>query len=53
LIGLRFGLLLSVAAILEVLLSPYRNALIPSYSWERISLFVRVLLLIIRIVFIL
>jgi hypothetical protein len=53
LIGLGFGLMLSIAAIVEVLLSLYRSAFITSYSWDKVALVVPVLLLVIGMVFVL
>jgi hypothetical protein len=50
LIGLGFGLLLSLAAILEVLLSLYKSAFISGYSWDKVFLIAPVLLLAIGLV---
>ncbi|HEV3065576.1 MAG TPA: hypothetical protein VGX93_09550 [Chthoniobacterales bacterium] len=47
LIGLGFGLMFAVAAIVEVLLSLYRSAFITTYSWDKFLLIVPVLLLVI------
>ena len=44
-IGLRFGLLLSLAAILEFLLSLYKSALVTGYNWDKIFLLSPILLL--------
>ena len=52
-IGLGFGLLLSLAAILEFLLSLYKSALITGYSWDKIFLLAPILLLAIGLVLIL
>lgn len=46
LIGLGFGLLLALAAVLEVLLSLYRSAFIAEYGWDRVFVLVPVVLLI-------
>ena len=53
LIGLALGLLLSIAAVLEVLLSLYRSALISDYGWDKIVVFVPILLLVIGLVLVL
>jgi hypothetical protein len=53
LIGLAFGLLLSIAAVLEVLLSLYRSALITDYGWDKVFVFVPILLLAIGLVLVL
>jgi hypothetical protein len=45
LVGLGFGLLLSLAAILEVLLSLYKSAFITGYSWDKVFLVAPILLL--------
>jgi len=47
LIGLGFGLMLAIAAIVEVLLSLYRSAFITSYSWDKVLLVAPLLLLVI------
>jgi len=47
LIGLGFGLMFAIAAIVEVLLSLYRSAFITAYSWDKVLLLVPILLLII------
>jgi uncharacterized membrane protein len=47
LIGLGFGLMLAIAAIVEVLMSLYRSAFITAYSWDKVLLIVPALLLII------
>jgi len=47
LIGLGFGLMFSIAAIVEVLLSLYRSAFITAYSWDKVVLLVPILLLVI------
>jgi uncharacterized membrane protein len=47
LIGLGFGLMFSIAAIVEVLLSLYRSAFISAYGWDKVLLLVPVLLLLI------
>jgi hypothetical protein len=47
LIGLGFGLMFAIAAIVEVLLSLYRSAFITAYSWDKVLLLVPVLLLVI------
>lgn len=47
LIGLGFGLMFAVAAIVEVLLSLYRSAFVSAYSWDKVVVLVPVLLLII------
>jgi hypothetical protein len=44
LIGLGFGLMLAVAAVLEVLLSLYRSAFITAYSWDKLFVIVPILL---------
>jgi len=44
-IGLGFGLMFAIAAIVEVLLSLYRSAFITTYSWDKFLLIVPVLLL--------
>jgi uncharacterized membrane protein len=53
LVGLGFGLLLSLAAILEVLLSLYKSAFITGYSWDKVFLIAPILLLAIGLVLIL
>ena len=53
LIGLGFGLMLAVAAILEVLLSLYRTSFITAYSWDKVFAFVPALLLAIGLVLVL
>jgi hypothetical protein len=45
LVGLGFGLMLALAAILEVLLSLYRTGFVGSYSWKKTFVVVPVLLL--------
>jgi hypothetical protein len=52
-IGLGFGLMLAIAGILEMLLSLYRGGFVTGYSWEKIIVFVPVLLLVIGLVLIL
>jgi hypothetical protein len=47
LIGLGFGLMLAIAAIVEILLSLYRSAFISAYSWDKVAVLVPVLLLIV------
>jgi uncharacterized membrane protein len=47
LIGLGFGLMFAIAAIVEVLLSLYRSAFITAYSWDKVLLLVPILLLVI------
>ena len=47
LIGLGFGLMLAIAAIVEILLSLYRSAFISAYSWDKVPVLVPVLLLIV------
>jgi hypothetical protein len=47
LIGLGFGLMFAIAAIVEVLLSLYRSAFITAYSWDKVLLLVPIILLII------
>jgi len=49
LIGLGFGLVLAVAAVLEVLLSLYRSAFITAYSWGKLFIIVPILLLVIGV----
>lgn len=46
LIGLGFGLLLALVAILEVLLSLYRSAFIVEYGWDQVFVLVPVVPLI-------
>jgi uncharacterized membrane protein len=53
LVGLGFGLLLSLAAILEGLLSLYKSAFITGYSWDKVFLIAPILLLAIGLVLIL
>ena len=45
LIGLGFGLMFAIAAIVEVLLSLYRSAFITTYDWDKVLLIVPVVLL--------
>ena len=47
LIGLGFGLMLAIAAIVEILLSLYRSAFISAYSWDEVAVLVPVLLLVV------
>ena len=47
LIGLGFGLMFAIAAIVEVLPSLYRSAFITAYSWDKVLLLVPILLLVI------
>jgi hypothetical protein len=47
LIGLGFGLMFAIAAIVEVLLSLYRSAFLTAYSWDKILLLVPILLLLV------
>ena len=53
LIGLGFGLLLAMAAVLEVLFSLYRSELITSYGWDKVIVLVPILLLVIGLVLLL
>lgn len=53
LVGLGFGLLLSLATILEVFLSLYKSAFISDYSWDKVFLIAPALLLSIGLVLIL
>jgi uncharacterized membrane protein len=53
LVGLGFGLLVSLAAILEILLSLYKSAFISGYSWDKVFLIAPTLLLAIGLVLIL
>lgn len=46
-IGLSVGLMLSIAATLEILLSLYRSAFITAYDWDKIMLLIPFLLLVI------
>jgi hypothetical protein len=45
LIGLGFGLMLAIAAIVEILLSLYRSAFISAYSWDKVAALIPLLLL--------
>ena len=45
LIGLGFGLMLSLMVVLAILLSLYRNFLITSYGWDKAAIVLPVLLL--------
>lgn len=47
LIGLGFGLMLAIAAIVEILLSLYRTAFISGYGWDKVAVLVPVFLLIV------
>ena len=47
LIGLSVGLMFSVAATVEILLSLYRSAFITGYSWDKVMLLLPFLLLLI------
>jgi len=47
LIGLGFGLMFAIAAIVEVLLSLYRSAFLTAYSWDKFLLLVPILLLVV------
>ena len=49
LIGLGFGLMFAIAAIVEVLLSLYRSTFISAYSWDKVLLLVPFLLLVIGV----
>jgi hypothetical protein len=40
LIGLGFGLMFAIAAIVELLLSLYRSAFISTYSWDKVFVLV-------------
>lgn len=53
LIGLGFGLMLAIAAILEVLLSLSRTAFITAYSWDKACVLIPVLLLAMGLVLVL
>jgi hypothetical protein len=44
-IGFSVGLMLSIAATLEILLSLHRSALIVAYSWDKVMLLFPFLLL--------
>lgn len=46
-IGLSVGLMFSVAATLEILLSLYRSAFIIAYNWDKVMLLFPFLLLLI------
>ena len=49
LIGLSVGLMFSVAATVEILLSLYRSAFIAGYSWDKVMLLLPFLLLLVSL----
>lgn len=53
LIGLSVGLMLSIAATLEILLFLYRSALVTAYDWDKVMLLIGFFLLVIGLFLIL